>query len=199
MKKLMLVVCVLGFAVLTAQAQGIARLANAEAKMDQDIAAQKKQRQTQTKQNTGAKVDKVIVKALQEIKASTSTQKEEILLLGKRATKVLELLQLDNRQYEKEFGDIIKEHNALLEACKESNSAKDESLIVQNIYLSQEAVLNAVDALSAKNSTLGATANTAVNHLYWIELKQEGYRLVDISSLAHSMFPDLQHTERELK
>ena len=188
-----LVLTVVAACCVQASAQGIARLANAEAKMDQQIANKNKE---QVENTLEAKANQIAAKTMKSIQSADVTDQEAVLLAGKKATKVLELVQLNNPKYEKEMGYVIASHNNLLNANAVS---KDRNLVIQHFYLQQENLESDIKALAKKDAKLAKTVHEIVNHAYWINVQQKGYDLKGIIYLAHETFPMLPWTDDELK
>ena len=187
MKKLLVVMLTVGFICV----------ANAEAKWPKWPSSETKWPNTEASaaQEAGDKINQMILEEIKTKKQQANT-KEEVELIGQKATKLLELLQLDNQKYKEDIGAVIKNHQNLLNANSGSNN---ESMLAEHFYLMQENVKTSVSELTKKDAALGKKVGEIVNHPYWVNCKGRAMTMHEIVLWAHQTFPFLPWTDEDLQ
>ena len=102
----------------------------------------------------------------------------------------------ERKEYKGTLSAVIAAHNYLIQSAGQSGK---EELVVQRVYFAAEALNSAVNEVTARDKSLGRAVKAFVGHLYWVEIKEEGLSLQEISEWAHAVHPNLPYTTDELK
>lgn len=192
MKKVVVVMFLLGLAVVSAQAQspGDRMIASEGMKLFTATRAQQA-----AKSQAARSTEKAVIEAVKAQEGVDAKNKQAIEKSSAEATKILESL-VAGYPGNDALKQVVAAHKDLIARGTVTGT---EEFVAQNMFLGQENLVRAAKRVTAENEQLGKIVTATVHHRYYVEVKGEGYTLQQISAWAHNVFPNLPYSEDELK
>ena len=184
MKKIAVLVLTVSLFSIAASAQGIAKLANWEAKQ---IMNEKK----------AVSVSKAVEKA---------SNKQAALAISASASETLLQIKKENPALAQELDRVIALHDRFIELGKMTAEERSPRAVEQGAnFIVQELYIKTVDSMYPllykmydKDQEVTSKVTSALNHYYWVEVEGQAYESwTSFIGLGHKYFQNLPNDERQ--